>query len=152
MSSYKSHNTFNVFLVLPLAAAGIYLYLKPTNLQLFIFIAVFVYGTFFMSPDMDLANKIKWFSLRGLFSIPFKTYSRVFKHRGFSHSLVFGTISRVLWLFGFVALILYLTGAFLAVKAKTLLLYHAHKKEFYYAFFGVFLSDIGHILLDRIKK
>ncbi|PCI95996.1 hypothetical protein COB11_00520 [Candidatus Aerophobetes bacterium] len=152
MSNYKTHNSFNILFLLPLAAVGVYLYMKPSNMQLIVFVSVFLYATFFMSPDMDIANKIKWFSLRGLFSIPFKSYALLFKHRGISHNILFGTLTRILWLFGFCAIILFFCDVFFLASAKAKVFYKMYKIELFYAFLAVFLADIGHIFLDRIKK
>ena len=47
---------------------------------------------------MDLANKIKFRSWRGILTLPFRGYALFFRHRGISHSFLFGTLTRVLWL------------------------------------------------------
>ncbi|MCH9631258.1 MAG: hypothetical protein S4CHLAM37_12800 [Chlamydiia bacterium] len=152
MSNYKTHNSFNILFLLPLAAAGVYLYMNPTNMQLIVFVSVFLYATLFMSPDMDVANKIRWLSLRGLLSIPFKSYARVFKHRGISHSIFLGTLTRILWLFGFCAIVLYFCDVFFIARTKAEIFYKMYKKELLFALLAVFLADIGHIFLDRMKR
>lgn len=152
MPSYRTHNNFNLLLILPLVATGVYLYLNPTHLQLGIFIASFVYATLFMSPDVDVANKIKLLSLRGLFSIPFKSYAFFFKHRGISHSLILGTLTRVVWLFLFVALLLYGLDQWVFVKDHTTSFVKLYKKELLFAFAAIFIADAAHVFLDRLKK
>ena len=58
----------------------------------------FVFGTFLLSPDLDLRNSIptkNW----GILKIIWLGYHKMFKHRGKSHSLVFSSISKILYLF-----------------------------------------------------
>ena len=150
MASYKTHSIFNVFLALPLLIMGIYFYLHPTHSQLLAFIITFIYTTLFMSPDMDLAYKIKWYSLRGIFSLPFRSYSRVFKHRGVSHNLLLGSITRILWLSLFIFLTFYACNWALS-KESLLTNYTLYKQELLYGFCGIWLADSAHILLDKLS-
>ena len=107
MSQYKTHSAFNCAL-LPFLIGAMVFFFNPTFKNVVYFSAAFLYGTFLMNPDLDMAKKIKLFSLRGFFSIPFRSYSYVFKHRGISHSVLLGTLTRVIWLFLFVLGILYI--------------------------------------------
>jgi uncharacterized metal-binding protein len=152
MANYKTHSLFNVFLALPLLVLGIYFYLHPTRLELLTFVITFIYTTLFMSPDMDLAYKIKWYSIRGLLSIPFRTYARVFKHRGLSHGFIIGSITRILWLSLFIFLILYFSEWIFFSKKDLFSIYSYYKKELLYGFCGICLADGAHILLDKIKS
>ena len=151
MPSYKVHNRFNLLLVLPLAATFIYLYLHPSRFQLGLFIGCFVYGTLFMSPDMDVANKIRLFSLRGILSIPFKSYALFFKHRGISHHFFLGTLTRVAWLFMYTALALYLFDKAVLSQKQAMTFYRVYKYELLYSFAAIFLADLSHIALDKSK-
>jgi len=100
-----------------------------------------------MSPDMDVSHKIKPFSLRGLLSLPFLGYAKLFKHRGISHSLLLGSLTRVAWLGGIFLLVSYL---FHIPFLKTYSFYFTHyKQEILYSFLGIFTADGSHILLDR---
>lgn len=148
MAGYKTHTLFNLLIPLPLAAGSIYLFVNSDPVYLSLFSGFFIYGTLFMSPDMDLAEKIKLFSLRGLLSLPFRFYSLFFRHRGLSHSLWFGTLTRILWLFGFCCLLLYLYGHALPTKKGLLLLLKTYQKELAFAFSGLFFADFSHLLLD----
>ena len=146
MALYKTHATFNIVVALPLLiCAGIY-FLNPTKSQLIIFAATFAYATLFMSPDLDLANKIKLFSFRGLLTLPFRGYSRFFKHRGLSHSLFFGTLTRILWLGVLLYLILFLFGRHLPDRDQVLAL--LKNPRFLFGLTGIALADICHLLLD----
>ena len=101
-----------------------------------------------MSPDLDLANQIKLVSIRGFFTFPFRAYAKFFRHRGLSHSIIFGTLTRILWL-GLIGL-----GIFFAIyKAvpKTqdfLSFFFKHKAYILTGLAGVFFADMCHLLLD----
>lgn len=100
-----------------------------------------------MNPDMDLSHQIKLFSLRGFFSLPFRFYSRIFRHRGISHKPILGSLTRIIWLFAFLALIFYLID--LPFEAKGLVrFYHTYQKELLFGFVGISSADICHLILD----
>jgi uncharacterized metal-binding protein len=151
MAKYKTHTNFNIFFALPLILFCIWHFLNPSYNLLIIFIVCFIYATLFMNPDMDIANKNKLFSIKGLLTLPFRVYSLIFKHRGLSHWIILGSVSRILWLSVFLYLILYLLD-------KSLL----NKKDFFsilrtdyflYGFFAIVLSDFCHLILDfKISK
>ncbi|MBN2479682.1 MAG: DUF2227 family putative metal-binding protein [Parachlamydiales bacterium] len=146
MAQYKTHASFNILLALPAIIWGMIYFFHPALNLLIIFIGCYIYATLFMNPDLDIANKIKFFSIRGLLSIPFRSYSMIFRHRGISHSIFLGTISRVLWLAAILFLILFLINR---STPKQNDIYSLIKNEkFIYGFFGIFLADFCHILLD----
>ena len=107
MSNYKTHVAFNLLCALPVATGGICYIYTPSKHLLITFIGAFVYGTCFMNPDLDLIHQIKLFSWRGFLTLPFRFYSKIFKHRGLSHSFLFGTATRILWLGGIALLLFY---------------------------------------------
>lgn len=101
-----------------------------------------------MSPDMDLAHQIKPLSLRGILTLPFRLYSRIFRHRGLSHHPLLGTLTRLLFL-GLLALLLYAAIYRAFPSHKTLLkALSTHKPFIIYGFGGVFLADLSHLALD----
>jgi len=104
MSGYKTHSKFNLFIALPILLGAAFYFLHPPRNLMLTFAIVFSYSTLFMSPDMDLAYQIRLFSLRGLFSIPFRSYAQLFSHRGLSHNVLLGSVTRILWLAGWGAL------------------------------------------------
>ncbi len=150
MPQYKTHAKFNIFLALPVALIILIYYLTAAKNNILIFSLSFVYATLFMNPDLDLTNKIKLFSIRGFLSFPFRTYSYVFRHRGLSHSLFFGTITRLLWLFLFFLVISYLFNITFLQKINFTSLMKVHKEEIIYLFSGFFIADFFHVILDRI--
>ena len=84
MAMYKQHAQFNLFIALPILMGAMYYFLHPARDLMFTFAGTFAYSTLFMNPDMDLANQIRLMSIRGILSIPFRSYSKVFSHRGLS--------------------------------------------------------------------
>jgi uncharacterized metal-binding protein len=101
------------------------------------FAGAFIYGSFFLHPDVDLARNIRLFSLKGLLTLPFRPYSYLFAHRGISHMPLIGTLTRVVWLW-----------LFLALMQVPLNL------NWEYAGFGIAglaAADMIHVMLDRIN-
>lgn len=153
MANYKTHAAFNVFLALPALVLVIYYLLDPHYALLITFVSAFVYSTLFMNPDLDLAYKIKLVSLRGFLSLPFRSYSLVFKHRGISHSLIFGSLTRIFWLAGMAVIIFYLIYKTLPSGRSFSQFYEQYKFFIWYAAAGICLADWSHLLLDiKIRK
>jgi uncharacterized metal-binding protein len=154
MPKYKTHCYFNSLFALPLLILFLYL-LKTESKYLAIFSCSFIYSTLFFSPDLDLIHKIKLFSIRGILSLPLIGYSKVFKHRGFSHLIVFGTLSRIVWaaliVFVFLAILLSFERANF-IKEGVLNFIKEEKTSFFYLFLALFCADGCHILLDKVKK
>lgn len=151
MANYKTHSALNILLFLPLAVAGDYFFFHPSHLQLGVFAGAFLYGTLFMSPDLDLAHQIKLFSLRGVLTFPFRMYSRVFSHRGISHSLLFGTCTRLVWLGLLGLLVMFVVYSFNPDFSSFLSFVKKHQLVLLQAFAGVFLADAAHLLVDKVS-
>lgn len=145
MALYKTHSTFNIFVVLPLALTGIWFFLVPETKYMQVFAAAFIYATLFLGPDLDLAYHYKLKSLRGILTLPFRPYARIFKHRGISHHIVFGTVSRMLWL------TLIFLGISFICSWDVMKIAYSLKKNLPYLFYGLgalFLADLSHLFLD----
>ncbi len=152
MAQYRTHCVLNFALFLPVYWALFYIIPKLGYFEQGALFSSFIFATFFLSPDLDLAHKIPLFSWRGLFSIPFRLYSRFFRHRGLSHIIAVGTISRILWL-GLLFLILF--AAFFRTYPKPSLLYEffiQNKPLLLSIFTGICLADFSHILVDIISS
>ncbi|MDP1835921.1 MAG: DUF2227 family putative metal-binding protein [Chlamydiales bacterium] len=148
MSGYKTHCSFNVFLALPaLVGAQFYMH-KPESVYLATFVGAFVYTTFFMSPDLDLVHNIRLRSVRGFFSVPFRAYSNVFCHRGVSHSFLFGSLTRIMWLGGIALMAFFLLYQTLPSTNSFLHCCKQYKGFLIYGFAGICLADWCHLLLD----
>lgn len=152
MPQYKTHTQFNLLLALPLLIWGAHSQLHLPKPHLITFGLAFAYGTLFMNPDLDLAHKIQLFSIRGILSLPFRAYSKVFRHRGLSHSLVFGTLTRVGWLLMIAWVITFAMYKVMLSYTDLLSVYYSYESYFFYGFIGIFLADICHVALDHTRK
>ena len=92
MPKYKTHNRFNLLFSMPLFIFGAYKFFSADKFELLFFSSSFIYASLFMSPDVDIAHKVKIFSIRGAFNLPFYFYSKIFRHRGVSHHVFLGTL------------------------------------------------------------
>lgn len=135
MPSYHTHVKVNLLLGLPLSIAALKYTATLRPEEMGAFCAAFLYGTFFLNPDLDLARNIKLFSVKGLLTLPFRPYSYLFRHRGISHLPIIGTLTRVLWL------VLLFSLCSLSISFTPL---------FWFAIFGLVIADAIHILLDYV--
>lgn len=147
MANYKTHTGFNLFFTLPISVGLGYYFIQPSEKLLVTFTAAFIYGTLFMNPDLDLVHQINLFSLRGFLTLPFRGYSKVFKHRGISHSFLMGSFTRIIWLS---ATVLLLSFSF-SFSGNIFSFCKQYKIHFLYALAGICLADWSHLLLD-VKK
>jgi uncharacterized metal-binding protein len=154
MSQYKEHSKFNIFVALPVLLATAFYFLHSHHYLLLTFAGTFTYSTLFMSPDMDLAYQIRLFSLRGLFSLPFRSYAQFFSHRGLSHHIIFGSATRILWLAAWGCLVFSAIYKALPTQSSLLKFYKQHELYILYGLAGICLADWCHLLLDRkeLKK
>lgn len=156
MSNYAGHARFNLLLLLPIAGSAAYFLGLPLP-SILLAAGAFAYGTLFMSPDLDLAYQIRLASLRGILSIPFRSYARLFSHRGLSHSILFGTATRLIWLLLFILLALFfwnLVAPLVHLRPsrpfeETL---RHYQPQLLCCLAGLLLADWGHLLLDRFGK
>ena len=128
------------------------MFFSPRDKDYVVFSLAFAYGTLFMSPDLDLAHKIKLFSIRGFLTLPFRTYALVFKHRGVSHWPLVGTMSRVLWLFLYFVLIAFLFFKFESTMSSFGEYLQLYQIEILFALGALALADISHILVDKVTS
>jgi len=111
------------------------------------FVGSYLFSMLFLSPDLDLSRSRafrRWGILRWLW-IP---YTHLFRHRGLSHRLILGPLSRVLYLtaiVGLIVLLLSLLGLRIspAVPSWRILLAVG---------VGLYLPNLTHILADRIDS
>jgi uncharacterized metal-binding protein len=152
MPNYQTHIKINCVFFLPLWCGALYFVFNVCFTSLCVIASAFTYATFFMNPDMDLRHSYKLSSLRGLLSLPFFGYSRVFKHRGISHHPILGTLTRIVWMTGFVVLMMGFYKPFLHSLSHFYSLFQDYQDLFLQLFLGILLADLSHILLDWIKK
>ena len=157
MSLGKVHETINNFFFFPFVFLLAFV-LKIKLDLIFAFSFGWLFSTFIFSPDTDLKPK----KSLGPFRFIFYPYSALFRHRGLSHNILFGTFTRLLYM----ALLLFVfqTG-YLALSGKVdmdfmlswkQMMYTFNYKilpshEFYlitFAFFGMAAADFCHYLMD----
>jgi uncharacterized metal-binding protein len=147
MPSGKTHTAVELLLG-PGLAAGYYALLHPGVPELAVFSGAYLFSSLLLSPDLDLHKNLarrRW----GPLGFIWAPYSKLFKHRGISHSLVLGPLTRLVYLgIGFGAVLLGLSYVGLAlppelpvtVGQQTLLALGA----------GLYLPNVLHVLLDKI--
>jgi uncharacterized metal-binding protein len=142
--SGKTHVAVETIL-LPAFIAGYEWLLKPPTVELGIFAGTYLFSSFFLSPDLDLRHnsaRRRW----GPLGFIWTPYTIVFKHRGMSHSVILGTMTRLIYLAalsGFVSLALVYAGMNLpqvTFQPRLLLIAYA----------GLAIPNILHATLDRI--
>ena len=109
-----------------------------------------------IGPDLDLRTRTRaerhlqrialltWplLIMSTLYAIVFGGGRWPFTHRGISHWPVVGTLTRWLWFFGPVALLLVVTGNATALAM--------HWPALFWAFIGNCLSDLVHVIADAV--
>ncbi len=152
MALYKGHEKFNLLLLPPT------LYFIPKEYLLFYTLG-YLFGTFFLSPDLDLPQSVpsrRW----KLLSFLWHPYRKVFKHRGLSHFPFLGTLSRLLYLL-LLCLFLYfflvgftsllgegISEGILSYDLPKIFSLLSEKEEAFYFVLGIFISDLFHLILD----
>lgn len=152
MSNYRTHTLFNFLLALPICGAVAVVVWAPPFSWVITAAAVFIYGTLFMNPDLDLAYQINPRSIRGILAFPFRGYAMIFRHRGLSHSLLFGTLTRLIWLGLWVVLCCYLYENFSSKTIRWMRLFDRYEPLLIAGSMGLFLADASHLLLDKLHS
>ncbi|MCK4928803.1 MAG: metal-binding protein [Methanosarcinales archaeon] len=100
MPDGKNHNTINIIILMLILSVTYALFSRPDisiHIQLpgieliLIFSLTYLFGTFFLSPDLDIESSPynRW----GVFKFLWWPYKVIFKHRGLSHNPVFGPLT-----------------------------------------------------------
>jgi len=99
MPSGRTHLVIEAGILSALAVAGIVLARKgslPTE-SLLAFLGGFAFSMVFLTPDLDLVRSRptrRW----GRLSILWWPYAKIFRHRGVSHHIVWGPVTRIAYL------------------------------------------------------
>jgi len=107
-----------------------------------VFAASYVFSLLMLSPDLDVnrgsASLRRW----GPFGFLWYPYKELFRHRGMSHNLLLGPLTRLLY-FGLLVWVIF-SAVNVGIKLPAL------QKEVVLAFVaGIWLPDVLHCLLDR---
>jgi len=110
------------------------------------FLGAYLFSSLFLSPDLDLARSRaarRW----GLGRVLWLPYSALFRHRRLSHHLVWGPLTRILYLGGFV-----LAAAFgIALVTNAELAWPAWPRSLLVSIFcGLYLPNQIHIVVDHL--
>jgi uncharacterized metal-binding protein len=157
MPSGKTHLRIELF-VLPLCvallfAAESYKVITFGWEGMAIFAGAYLFSSLMLSPDLDLRHnrsRRRWGPL-GFLWIP---YTKIFKHRGVSHSLIFGTLTRLGYL-GLIALLIALGLSYFnvwAIPFDALRTFPIDLKLFSLLIAGLWLPNILHTLTDHVHS
>ena len=159
MSSGKNHDRLN--LLIGMILVGTLIGFTLNWALAFFFLAGWLFSTLFFSPDIDIVPKKR----TGFLQFILYPYSILFKHRGLSHHLVFGTLTRLVYgiiLFGILVFIFYKMGylsislshygKFLYEFIKNFDYSQSIYKYLVWFFSGMFLSDLCHIFVDKFTS
>lgn len=167
IASGKTHTKINILGIAGLLPA-LYIFTNYSQSVLALFGAGALFGTFFLSPDLDLkqsASNKAWGGFRWLWY----GYHRMFGHRKLSHFVLIGTGSRIIYLALFSILLIF-TGhliywvikspglyGFLQAQEKTgdiikqgTLWIHQYRIESLACFAGLVFADALHLVVDLI--
>lgn len=154
MANRKGHLKVHAFMVLPI----FFILLRATKLPLIEIAAIlcgYLVAEKLLSPDLDLYHSRAsehWGYLKPIW----KPYAYFFKHRGLSHHLIWGAVSRITYLIVLFALlslvsvqISYLAGFETKQDQETLDFSALPVRFFLWVSVGIGLGNMVHIILDR---
>ena len=152
MANGKTHEKINLFFL----ALGVAVVMTVINKDLFlegVFVILgYIFGTYLMSPDLDLKSRPyrRWGVLRFIW-LPYQT----FKHRSiFTHGFIISDIIRYAYLTSWYILFLYIFSlatdfTFKEMIGFSKIFFIQNKTLFFSLVFGNMLSSISHTLTDR---
>lgn len=140
MALFRTHEVIN------LSALAGFLYFVPR--EFFLPFAVgYVFGTFFLSPDIDIEHSKpsrRW----GPFKHAWKPYRKFSRHRGSSHVPFLGSFLRVSYLGALVFLVLLALEIGFSMEFNLNKLPHFAYDWAFFAFLGICLAELVHVLVD----
>lgn len=150
MPAGKTHLRIELFL-LPLWGALFSLFIDPSWQAGAVFTGAYLFSSLLLSPDLDLRynrSRRHW----GVFGCIWVPYTKIFKHRGISHSVLLGTLTRLGYL-GLLALLIAFAFGSLGVwtiSPDSLTTSPIDPRFVAILCAGLWLPNIIHILTDRI--
>ncbi|MCX8104077.1 MAG: metal-binding protein [Candidatus Bipolaricaulota bacterium] len=152
MPSGKTHLRIEL-LVLPLWVALFYFFVDASWHAGAVFAGAYLFSSLLLSPDLDLRHnrsRRRW-GVLGFIWVP---YTKVFKHRGISHSLLLGTLTRLGYL-GVLALFIAFGLSYLriwAIPVDSLTAAPFDLKLVGILVAGLWLPNIIHTITDRVHS
>lgn len=145
MPSGETHLKLELIL-LPGFLVAFYLLNPNLNLEsLLLFGGTYLLSSLLLSPDLDLRvnkSRRRWGPLRFIWF----PYTKIFKHRGLSHSLLFGPFTRLAYLAVIIALLLFFLS-FLGISMPKL---SPSYESLIVMAIGLCLPNAIHVLIDRL--
>lgn len=147
MPSGKTHLAVELVLW-PALLAGFYYFFTPHWEELLLFGGAYLLSSLLLSPDLDLRHnsaRRRWGPL-GFIWVP---YFKIFKHRGMSHSLLLGSLTRLVYLgavFGVMLVGLSSLGFALPEEAPSWF----NERTLLILGVGLYLPNVLHVLLDKM--
>jgi uncharacterized metal-binding protein len=150
MARYKAHCFINFLFLVPIVF--VLVKIQANISETITFVVSFSYATLYMTPDVDLMHTWSKFSHRWVFGYPFRSYARFFAHRRVSHRLLWGTVTRILWLFVFfLPLLIALYIFFPNWLYSGVHFLKIHPRELTFALIAPFIADFIHLAVDAVS-
>ena len=159
MASGKVHDIINLLLGGFLSGA-VFISLDSFLGAIF-FLLGWLFSTFIFGPDTDIVPGKRNWALKILLT----PYSWIFKHRGISHHILFGTLTRVAYIVIVGVIIVSIINSFfypeltLGSYGKALLSFFLDfdldrpmYKGLTWFYIGLFLADASHVLVDHFSS
>ena len=161
MPSGKTHTRIDLFLLVVILAAAAYFWGGLAGFfgrdemaeYAMAFVVAYLFGTFLLSPDMDL-NTSGPMKNWGVLRLLWRPYAHLFKHRGISHMPIVGTLTRVLYIFIVLYVLSAVANAFLDLGWKMSVddLKKVDRNLILWTLAGLCLPDLFHIVADHTFK
>lgn len=159
MATGKTHDYIGLGLGI---TASLAILVNDVNVKcIFFFSTAWLFATFIFSPDTDVMPKKRVMILRFLLF----PYSIIFKHRGLSHGILTGTITRIVYLILMFALIIFITNKmgylkfdvdnyfnYIVSYLQNFNINHPSYRYPLWFLMGHFGADLSHIFLDRLSS
>lgn len=144
MPSGERHLKLEMILLPFLSAA--YYYFDPNLNHLAGFFFAYLAASLLLTPDLDLRHndtRKRW-GLLGFIWVP---YSKLFKHRGLSHSLLFGMVTRI----GYLSVVagVFIVGAYYAGVSLPQIQWKPNWPLMTAIVIGLYTPNVLHVLYDH---
>jgi len=147
MPSGRTHLVIEAGILSAFAVAGVALVRKgslPTE-SLVAFLGGFAFSMVFLTPDLDLVRSRptrRW----GRLSILWWPYAKIFRHRGLSHHIVWGPLTRIAYLTALAAVAAVGIGALLGRAVS----FGEPRANVWAILAGVYVPNIVHAGVDAV--